>query len=262
MEVTLLEARQWLRAGVPAVVLEVIEAKGSSPREEGARMLIGLGTQRGTIGGGHLELECIRLAEATLRGAPLPGPRRFALGPSLGQCCGGVVTVRFSHLDEALVSRWPEVTPLFNLQLYGAGHVGREVALLCARLPCRVWWVDEREEMFPSGITWPAHIEKVCVDAVEGEVSVAPPGASVLVMTHNHDLDLRIIEAVLRRGDAAFVGLIGSKTKRARFAQQLAAKGIDSSALVCPIGVEGIDSKVPEVIAVAAVAQLLSLRRR
>jgi xanthine dehydrogenase accessory factor len=104
----------------------------------------------------------------------------------------------------------------------------------------------------------------VGVDAVEGEVCNAPPGACYLVLTHSHDLDLRIVEAVLRRGDFAFAGLIGSQSKRARFAHRLQARGIAPEAiarLACPIGVPGIAGKAPGVIAVSAVAQLLQVRR-
>ena len=152
--------------------------------------------------------------------------------------------------------------PRFFLQLYGAGHVGRAIARLLSTIPCQVQWIDERESEFPADEPLPPHIEKVCVEPVEAEVDVAPADACFLVLTHNHDLDLRITEAILKRNDFRYLGLIGSKTKRERFLHRYEARGIPASALArmtCPIGVPGIEGKEPEVIAVAVVAQLLQL---
>jgi xanthine dehydrogenase accessory factor len=154
---------------------------------------------------------------------------------------------------------WPEPPPRFALQLYGAGHVGRAVVNLLSGLDCRVWWIDEREAEFPARGHAP-HIERVCVEPVEAEVAPAPAGAYYLVLTHSHELDQRIAEAILRRGDFGWFGLIGSATKRARFEHRLAQRGIAPATvarMVCPIGVPGVDGKEPEVIAVAVVAQLL-----
>jgi xanthine dehydrogenase accessory factor len=219
----------------------------------------------GTIGGGHLELKAIATARELLRSGELaPHTEHWPLGPALGQCCGGAVTLVYAALDAAVVARWPKSTPLFHLQLYGAGHVGRAVATLLTTLDVVVDWIDERDDEFPStttlGSAWPEHIRRVCVDAVEGEVRSAPALAFYLVMTHRHDLDMRITEAVLRRGDFGYLGLIGSKTKRQRFVHRFEARGIAHELIdrmVCPIGIEGIDGKQPEVLAMAAVAQLL-----
>jgi xanthine dehydrogenase accessory factor len=153
------------------------------------------------------------------------------------------------------------------LQLYGAGHVGRAIARALAPLDVSVDWIDEREDEFPANLhdseaAWPQHIRKVCVDSVEAEVRHAPPLGCYLVLTHRHDLDLRITDAVLRRDDFAYLGLIGSRTKRQRFIHHFEQRGIAAEAIermTCPIGVPGIDGKEPEVIAVAVVAQLLQL---
>lgn len=259
-------ATEWVCAGVPGVVVEVSAARGSVPRERGTRMLVSAAQALGTVGGGHLELLAIEIARGMLAG-PLPGAvepfeRHFPLGPALGQCCGGAVTLRFSRLDAKALREWPTAAPRFFLQLYGAGHVGRAIIRLLSDLPCQVQWIDERESEFPAEGLLPAHIEKVCVEPVEAEVAVAPPGACYLVLTHNHDLDLRITEAILRRGDFRFLGLIGSATKRARFLHRYEARGIPARTLArmtCPIGVPGIEGKEPEIIAIAAVAQLLQL---
>jgi xanthine dehydrogenase accessory factor len=265
-------AATWLVSGRRTVLVEVSEAHGSAPREAGTRMLVSLQHTAGTVGGGHLELKAIDTARALLAGGDPFAPREahYPLGPALGQCCGGAVTLRFAALDAAELARWPVDPPRFHLQLYGAGHVGRAIVRALAPLNVVVDWIDERESEFPASFhdelfaapeaPWPDHIRKVCVDAVEAEVDVAPPGAFYLVLTHQHDLDLRIAEAILRRGDFGFFGLIGSKTKRARFIHRFEQRGIAADTIArmtCPIGLPGIVGKEPEVIAAGVVAQLL-----
>ncbi len=254
------DAKAWLKTGRHCIVVEVLEVKGSAPREAGARMLVAKDEVRGTIGGGHLELQAIHQAREALAGrAPAGQVLRFALGPSLGQCCGGAVVLRLQPLSDEALAEWPQPPPRFQLQLHGAGHVGRAIVRLLETIDCRVQWVDEREEEFPRERS-AAHIERICVDGAEAEVDTAPPGAFVLVLTHNHDLDLRIVERALRRDDLGFVGLIGSATKRARFEHRLLERGIPAARigeLVSPIGMPGIEGKEPEIIAVSVVAELL-----
>ncbi len=221
----------------------------------------------GTIGGGHLELKAIACAREMLRtGEIAHHTEQYPLGPALGQCCGGAVTLGYAALDAAALARWPLAPPRFHLQLFGAGHVGRAIAQALAPLNVLVDWIDEREEEFPATLVapnsdhiddWPAHIRKVCVDAVEAEVATAPPGAFYLVLTHRHDLDQRISEAILARGDFGFFGLIGSQTKRARFMHRFEQRALDASRVTCPIGLPGIRGKEPEIIAASVVAQLL-----
>jgi xanthine dehydrogenase accessory factor len=277
-------AARWLREGRSAMLVEVLSARGSVPREAGTRMLVAADAVLGTIGGGHLELQAIEAARALLAeagkadGPAAPGeqPRHkaaiaplppvdqaIALGPTLGQCCGGALVLRTRPFDAAALAAWPEPRPRFTLQLYGAGHVGRAIVDLLAGIDCRVNWIDEREGEFPPD-PLPGHIGRVCVEPVEAEVAAAPPGAFHLVLTHSHDLDLAICRAILERdrdrGDIGFFGLIGSATKRARFEHRLLARGFTAAQLArmhCPIGVPGIPGKEPEVIAVAVVAQLL-----
>ena len=258
-------AARWLAAGEPGVVIEVVKTAGSVPREAGTRMLVSARQAVGTIGGGHLELMAIENARTLLANVPTfePVDRHYPLGPALGQCCGGAVTLRFLRLDARTAQAWPRAAPRFFLQLYGAGHVGRAIVRLLSAIPCEVQWIDERESEFPVDEALPPHIERVCVDQVEGEVDVAPAGACYLVLTHRHDLDMRIAEAILRRGDFGYLGMIGSKTKRARFFHRYEERGIPAATLArmtCPIGVPGIEGKEPEVIAIAVVAQLLQLQ--
>ncbi len=250
-------ALQWQREGRAATVVEVIQAQGSVPRGPGTRMLVAQDAVLGTIGGGHLELQAIAQARRLLP-APQPQEQRIALGPTLGQCCGGALVLRFTPLDLDKPLEWPLPAPRFHLDVYGAGHVGRAIVTLLTDIDCRVRWIDEREAEFPSK-PLPSHIDLRCVEGIVGEVPSMPPGSHVLILTHSHDLDLALTEAVLRRGDAAWVGLIGSATKRARFEARLHAKGLDTARLTCPIGLPRIDGKSPAEIAIAVVAQLLLL---
>ncbi len=263
-------ARQWLADGRPAMLVQVIAHRGSVPRETGTRMLVAADALAGTIGGGHLELKAIQRARQQLAsdGAG-PHDHHYPLGPALGQCCGGALTLRTAPLGAADLAAWPDEPALFDLQLYGAGHVGRAIVRLLATLPCRVAWIDERADEFPpepareAGIDNPtAHIERRCVEPVAFEVRSAPAGAFYLVLTHRHDLDLAISTAILQRADFGYLGLIGSATKRARFLHRFEQRGIAPDALArltCPIGLPGIVGKQPEVIALAVVAQLLQV---
>ncbi len=251
----------WLGERRPAVVVEVTAARGSVPREAGTRMLVSAHEVLGSIGGGHLELQAIAAARRLLAGEPVPPEQHIALGPALGQCCGGALSLRYALLADSRPAGWAAPAPRFTLQIYGAGHVGRAIVKLLEGIACRVQWIDERDGEFPRDASAP-HIERLCVEPVQAEVAAAPPGAFFLVLTHSHALDQAITEAVLRRGDFGFLGLIGSQTKRARFLNRMAERGIAPAALArltCPIGLPGISGKEPEVIAVAVVAQLLGL---
>ena len=279
-------AAQWLAAGRPALVVRVHAIRGSTPREAGVRMLVGGGEHSGqsgevmgTIGGGHLEWQAIDLARKALSEAhsakqPLAAwQQTFALGPTLGQCCGGSVDLAFEPLTDATLQAWALPPPRFHLELHGAGHVGQAIARLLADIDCTVRWVDERADTAetcgadapglptPQALAaLPPHIRFVSTEQAEAEVADAPPGACHLVLTHRHDLDLRIIHAVLQRGDFAFAGLIGSQTKRAKFLHRLQAMGVSDDAiarLTCPIGLPELPGKEPAVIAISVVAQLL-----
>ena len=142
--------------------------------------------------------------------------------------------------------------------LFGAGHVGRAVVLALAPLPFGVRWIDSRADQFPQYV--PQNVVTVRTDAVEDELEQAPRDAMIVVMTHSHPLDFDITLAALRRRSFDFVGLIGSETKRARFASFARQMGLpegDLDRLVCPIGITEIKGKEPAVIAAALAAQLL-----
>jgi xanthine dehydrogenase accessory factor len=258
-------------AQAPWVCVTLSRVRGSAPREQGACMLVGATQTRGSIGGGHLEYKAIATARQlrarwAAGAASEPYLESHALGPALGQCCGGHVELRY---EIAASGALPVPDPLFHLQLFGAGHVGRALVRALRPLPCRIDWIDEREQEFPLeafapevGGEWPSSLHALAVDAPEAEIATAPPGAFYLVMTHSHDLDFRLGETILRRADIGWFGLIGSATKRARFLRRWRERGVPDSALerlVCPVGIPGIPGKAPEVIAVSVAAQLLQV---
>jgi xanthine dehydrogenase accessory factor len=329
--------RAWLAAGCPPAVLVTVAAvEGSVPRGPGTHMLVSDVRQWGTVGGGHLELRAAEVSRALLAGgggADVRHCERFALGPGLGQCCGGIVHLAFEPADRAHLAalaqafeagedRWRVVAldaapdrcseralfdaqgtlhagtatgaapafafdggtrivrapdgrrwlldlvaaPRTHLMLFGAGHVGTAIVRAMAPLPCRITWVDERAELFPSDA--PAHVAVEATDTPEALVDAAPPGTAFLVMTHSHALDGRLAEAILRRSvdprRPDWFGLIGSQTKRRQFEHRLRERGIPAARLetmVCPIGIPGIEGKEPAVIAIAVAAQLLAVWR-
>lgn len=235
--------------GIGATLVTILETEGSAPREGGTKMLVTADGQTGSIGGGHLELKALEKARALLADTTArPHIERYALGPSLGQCCGGSVTLLFE----------PFAAAAWNVWIFGAGHVGKALVHQLAGLPLRVVLADARPAQFPDAL--PANCTKLVESVLEDAVKDVPPGAAALVMTHSHDLDLMLVERLLRRGDLSYVGLIGSASKRKRFEARLSAKGVDWKDLVCPIGLPTIDDNHPHAIAIGVAAQLLQVR--
>lgn len=237
--------------GVPCVLITVMEAKGFTPRDAGTKMIVSESETFGTIGGGNLEFEAIAAARSLLMQAiAAPLVKDYPLGPSLAQCCGGSVSV---FLEPILPHK-------HTLYLFGAGHVGREVVRVLEGLPVTIKWVDSRDHEFPDVI--PGNCEKIVTASPESVVASIPGNAYIVIMTHNHDLDYELVERCFTKGDFAYLGLIGSDTKRARFEKRLKVNGVaeDSlSRLTCPIGIGGVTGKHPREIAIALAAELLSL---
>jgi xanthine dehydrogenase accessory factor len=264
-------ARRCLESGQEGVTVRLESVRGSAPRAADTTMLVTQDSFVGTIGGGHLEWEAIRRARELLLGGQLasaPYQQRYALGPALGQCCGGAVVLEFALLSAERVALLETAQrPLFHLRLFGAGHVGRALVSVLAPMRCEVDWIDERDQVFPPDL--PPHIRSCSVDSPEGEVDQAASGDFYVVMTHRHDLDLHIVERIVRRGDAGFVGLIGSRTKSVRFKTQLQAKGLSMERVQCPIAPDAIAGqmleavrKEPGVIALAIAHELLLVSQR
>ena len=332
------------RAG-RAVLVTIAHAAGSTPREAGTAMVVTADDAFGTVGGGHLEFEAIRIARDALANTRVPAAWlvRFPLAARLGQCCGGVATLAFAAADAAarpwldaavacsrtstafaLVSRIggagdapahlvvtadhatgsvgdatldsaavalarprvraatagaalcavpgrDDVTLLvhvavphhFDVLVFGNGHVGRALVQVLAATPARVRWIDGREAAFPAAMA--GDVEIVATDAPTAELAEARPGAYVVVTTHSHALDYDIVAAALARRDWRYLGLIGSRAKRAQFEKRWAAHGgapETFARVTCPIGAGPIalSGKEPGVIAVAVAAEILALR--
>lgn len=249
---------KWIQAladldnqGMPGVLITVIEERGSTPRNAGAKMLVTASAQFDTIGGGHLEYKAIKLARQMLSDKhSQPRMERFSLGASLGQCCGGATTILLE----------PVGTEVKQLAVFGAGHVGQALVPILASLPCRVKWIDAREDMFPADI--PTGVEKVVNEFPVDEVEDLPADSYFIVMTHNHQLDQQLTEKILQRDDFSYFGLIGSMTKRKKFEHRLSAKGFSQAQLdkmICPMGLPAVKGKLPAEIAVAVAAEFIAL---
>ncbi len=249
-----------------AVLVTVQSTRGSVPRGPGTWMAVFAGTTVATVGGGHLEYDAITHARCLLHNGTGEVQVRYALGPSLGQCCGGEVVLHFERITacdaDALGQRLAR--PRTPVALFGGGHVGRAVVQVLAPLPMALMWVDSRDQIFPADL--PTNVRCEHSHPVHAAVADVPPGASVLIMSFSHAEDLDVVAACLVRqrahGDLPYVGLIGSKTKWASFRQRLLARGFTEAELAhitCPIGVPGIAGKEPEVIAVAVAAQILQV---
>jgi xanthine dehydrogenase accessory factor len=247
-----------------AVLVSVLASRGSVPRKKGAWMAVFPRGMIGTIGGGHLEFQALAEARQRLAGVPGEAVIRYALGPTLGQCCGGEVQLQFERVSatelESLQRRLD--SPGAPVALFGGGHVGHALVKVFGSLPLAVHWIDSRDEVFPDQV--PANVVCEHSDPVQSAVASLAPGAQVLIMSFSHAEDLEVVGACLlrqrERGDVPYIGLIGSRTKWAAFRHRLAARGFSDTELAhvtCPIGVPGIAGKAPEVIAVAVAAQIL-----
>lgn len=313
----------------PQILVHVVRTEGSVPREVGAFMRVDAHGVVGTVGGGHLEFQAIARARewlhapnarehapadmqrvdasdverdhvATTSSGAHPWPvswrQRCPLGPSLGQCCGGVVWLDYAWV--ASESDWqPWVVRLaptrVPVAVFGGGHVGVALIRALAPLPFAVSWIDSREGFLSAASAavvldcLPGAVVREEIDPVEDAVGHLPDGTRVLIMSFSHAEDLQVVRACLARNRAAgagaglpseavgspkpptvglplpFIGLIGSKTKWARFRHRLTDYGFDDHALgqvTCPIGLSEIVGKEPEVIAASVAAQLLMFR--
>lgn len=258
-----LQLRDLLTAGEPVALVEVAVAKGSTPREAGVAMLVTDAACYGTIGGGRLEWEAIAGARQMLAQGGDRASLELPLGPSVGQCCGGHVTLRLTRAGapELAALTAAETAASANLPLvllFGAGHVGRALARALAPLPLRLRWADGRAHEFPDPPI--DGVEALVTDRPLALIESAPAGSACFVLTHSHSLDFTLSSAVLARGDFAYLGLIGSQTKRAKFERGFAELGIPPARvarMACPIGGDALRDKRPPVIAALAAAEVL-----
>lgn len=242
---------EYTRLGEACVLVTVLGAQGSTPRDNGAKMVIARDRNCSSIGGGHLEYQAMSIAAELLReGVEQQRIAHFPLGAGLGQCCGGRTTLLFECFPGTDI----------NIMLFGAGHVGQALVPVLQQLPCRLQWVDCRDNQHPPGL--PANVIPVVTDSPDAEVTAMPEKGYYIIMTHNHQLDFDILESVLKRGDARYVGLIGSATKWERFKLRFRHKGYDDNffeQVRCPIGADSVPGKLPIEVAVSVAAEIIAV---
>jgi xanthine dehydrogenase accessory factor len=253
----------FLDSSPDVVLVEIIEAKGSTPRGVATWMLVSPDAYFGTIGGGQLEFMAIARAREMIVDKTDAAKLDIPLGPEIGQCCGGRVTVYLATLDEELRFAMPErimweEDEQPQVYLFGGGHVGHALAKALSLLPLTVTLVETRPEEL-DGV--PEGINTVATAVPEEVVRDARPGSAFVVLTHDHALDFLIVAEALARGDATYVGMIGSKTKKATFRSWYLREAGGSEAaferLICPIGGGDVKDKRPAVIAALVAAELL-----
>ena len=253
------ELRAARRAGVLVTVAAV---RGHAPREAGAKMVVAAERTWGSVGGGNLEAVAVTQARAMLEGArSVPELLTMALSDKAPyqhgvQCCGGEVTLLLEPLPVA-----PAVA------VFGVGHVGLELARILVRRDLDLHLVDSRPEQLGeerlgvlAGAVATVHVHHVPV-LPELVLAELPPGAHVLIMTHDHAEDFALCDAALRTAGLGSIGLIGSASKWARFRRKLADEGHADEAIdriTTPIGLPGLTGKDPSTIAISVAAALVA----
>ncbi len=259
-QATALEA--FFSASPKAIACELTSVRGSSPREQGTFMLVGQEAIFGTIGGGALEYMVIDHARKLIAEGRAEAAMDVPLGPEIGQCCGGRVGVSLHFVDATTRAKLAERiaaddAKASHIYIFGAGHVGRVLAQILALLPVKVEVIDTRREELALLAPEIAHR---LVAMPESVVRSAPSGSAFVIVTHDHALDFLIANEALARQDAAYVGMVGSKTKRAKFSSWFIEQGGDGAQLerlILPIGAQGIGDKRPSVIAALAAAEVM-----
>jgi len=241
------------------VLVTLLGVSGSTPRHAGTKMVVATDMAYGSIGGGHLEYKVIAEARRLLLQAkPQPGQslKHFQLAASLGQCCGGETSVLLEYFP----------TSGINIMLFGAGHVGRALVNILQDLPCRVVWVDSREQEFPADyLSGKGNVTAIVSDEPEAEVQSMPANSYYLIMTHNHQLDFDLCRTLLTRSDFAYLGLIASQTKWKRFQQKFKQFEIDEKLyqrIKSPVGLEQVKGKLPMEVAVSIAGELIQHYQR
>ncbi|OWV76627.1 xanthine dehydrogenase accessory protein XdhC [Rhizobium sp. R339] len=257
------DLQTFLAAHPDSIFVDITATQGSTPRETGAFMLVSLTALWGTIGGGQFEFMAIHNAREMLAGTGGATAMDIPLGPEIGQCCGGRTQLRFRRLtptlkDELDARLAGEIERLPEVYLFGAGHVGYALAAALAPLPLSVTVVETRHEELAN---LPAPTKTRLVPMPEALVKDIPAGGAVVILTHDHALDFLIAREALAREDLAYIGMIGSATKRATLASWLSREGGERGwmeRLTLPIGGAAVRDKRPEVIAAMTAADILT----
>ena len=244
-----------------ALFVEITDTRGSTPRDAGTVMKVTATDTHGTIGGGALEYAAIAKARSMLAAGKEEETETIPLGPNLGQCCGGAVTLHYTKMPQYLrpLDRFtvhqirPNPAHPKHLWVWGAGHVGRAVIEATHPQAFKITWIDDAADRFPAHI--PAHVTQTPAANMPLLAARAPTYAHHLIFTYSHEIDLALCAALLKRGGAS-IGLIGSETKWARFRKRLVAMGLDPAPITCPIGDKTL-GKAPHQIADGVVQSLL-----
>ena len=262
MSTLITKATTFFSANSPVVRVELTRVRGSSPREAGTEMFVAAADLWGTIGGGQLEQIAVNRARTMLANGTLGENLDLPLGPEIGQCCGGRVEMKLSRMgrkdrEDALDRLRAEEEQQPHVFIMGAGHVGRAIANLLQHAPVHCVLVDMREEELAK---CSADVEKRLRAIPEVDVYNAPENSAFIVLTHDHGLDFLLTSAALELGHAAYVGMIGSATKRAKLRSwcRTHCNGLSIDNLTCPIGAAGSRDKRPEIIAAFVAAEVLT----
>lgn len=244
------------------IKVQLTRVRGSSPREEGTQMIVAKGGFCGTIGGGQLEYMVIDEARALLKRGASETFMDIPLGPEIGQCCGGRVEILLTRMNDndkssLLLETQLETEAFPHVYILGAGHVGRALADFFEKLPVRTIVIDSRAEELQQCT---ALVELRQSAIPEADIRKAPKGSAFIVLTHDHALDFLLVAEALAHSEAAYIGMIGSKTKRASFENWYHSDGTGHStdALTCPIGTTGSRDKRPAVIAAVVAAEVIT----
>ncbi|MEO9459519.1 MAG: xanthine dehydrogenase accessory protein XdhC [Lentilitoribacter sp.] len=252
----------------PVAGIQITSIKGSTPRNLDAWMLVKRSSIFRTIGGGQLESIAIEKARALLqKNSNEIIKLDIPLGPEIGQCCGGYVSISIKLLnlrerDTYRKDLRDELASQTDIYIFGAGHVGKALAEAFTLLPYKPILIDSREEELSGA---PIGVETQLTSLPEAIIRTAKPNSAYVILTHDHALDFMIADAALARSDAAYIGMIGSKTKRASFEnwyKQENGHTLDIDQLTCPIGGKPVDGislgdKRPEIIAALAASEII-----
>jgi xanthine dehydrogenase accessory factor len=231
-------------------LLTVVDTRGSAPRKSGAHMLLGEdGTTVGSLGGGAIEHESLARARGVLARGGTELLHRD-LTQDLGMCCGGRMTVFIEAVE-----------PRPRLVVFGAGYIGRPLAAMAAACGFEVTVVDGRPEWAD-----PARFPGVAVRCQDPEDAARAldlaPGDYACVLTHDHALDQRVVQVLMRR-PLRFLGMVGSRSKQRKILERLRGAGLDDAALAAlhtPLGL-AIGATTPEEVAISVLAELIAVRR-
>lgn len=242
--------------GTAFVLVTLVEAIGSTPQDAGAKILVtAAGLHAGTVGGGRVEAKAVELGTALLaESSPSPRLVAWTLKGDVGMTCGG--SVKF-YLEPH------GGTALWNIVVFGAGHVAQALIPALLPLPCRVTCIDSRQDWLAK-LPEAANLKRVLAAEPHASLPGVPDGSFLVVMTQGHTTDRPILKRALTERSFPFIGVIGSDSKAEILRRELAAEGVPaelSARFHCPIGLR-FGSNHPHEIALSIAAQLVAERDR